>query len=87
MTGVSWAVDLGTSTSCALQEVKVEVVAQKTGFSQRNYCVYTFTKWLSLHTPDQLIVQAIAESPNGLTRRELRERFPSLSYETFLDLL
>lgn len=47
----------------------------------------TFYQWLSLHTPDQLIVQAVAESPSGLTRRELRERFPSLSYETFLQLL
>jgi hypothetical protein len=47
----------------------------------------TFYQWLSLHTPDQLIVQAVAECPNGLTRRELRQRFPSLSHQTFLDLL
>lgn len=49
--------------------------------------MYTFRQWLALHTPDQLIVQAVAESPNGLTRRELRKRFPSLSHETFLELL
>jgi hypothetical protein len=47
----------------------------------------TFYQWLALHTPDQLIVQAVAETPGGLTRRELRERFPSLKYELFLDLL
>jgi hypothetical protein len=49
--------------------------------------MHTFRQWLALHTPDQLIVRAVAENPNGLTRRELRQRFPSLSHETFLQLL
>jgi hypothetical protein len=54
----------------------------------------TFLEWLArdvepkpTRTPDQLIVPTIASFQNGLTRRELRQRFKNLDYKTFLGLL
>lgn len=40
-----------------------------------------------LYTPDQQIVPTIAAYPNGLTRRELRQRFKELDHQVFRDLL
>jgi hypothetical protein len=54
----------------------------------------TFHQWLRetsdrspLYTPDQQLVPTIAAYPHGLTRRELRQRFPTLDHKVFRGLL
>lgn len=54
----------------------------------------TFNKWLRetsdrspLYMPHQKLVPTIAAFPNGLTRRELRQRFKDLDHQVFGDLL
>jgi hypothetical protein len=54
----------------------------------------SFRQWMAintdpkpLYTPDQQIVPTIASFPNGITRRELRQRFKGLDHQVFRDLL